>query len=122
MKIQITLTPVFWILFTPKQLNLLSKWASLHYDSVCKQSGELGGFIYGWINVTSQLAYLLTQGDALPACRATWRDCDITLKICEMIQYGIPEDEQVICKEITASIRAAMSASQNLTSTTLELP
>lgn len=45
MKIEITATPTFWLYLSAEQIELISQCATAHYDSTCRASAKLGGFV-----------------------------------------------------------------------------
>jgi|ERR1051325_8241813 hypothetical protein len=84
-KVEIEAYPTFWLHDVPSRtIQLLLKLSSTHYDGVCRQAGQQGGFIYGWNNAI---------GDKFSGTiRATQQQLDISCKICEMC-YGLSEEE-----------------------------
>lgn len=84
MRIEITGSPVFHFQLTIEQVLSIQKCAINHYDTVCRNSGMAGGFVYDWVVQT------LFENSA--TVRATFRELDLTCKILEMANVlGIKE-------------------------------
>lgn len=73
-------TPSAVISLTAAEVDAIRNCAGMHYDGVCKQSAEVGGFLWGWKNV-----FEWAERENEPSSvRATFRECDTVLKILEM--------------------------------------
>lgn len=60
------------------EVKYLMTLAEAHYDSVCKQAAQMGGFLYGWWNRFEAL----DSGERVEVF-LTWRDADMLCKILE---------------------------------------
>lgn len=109
MQISISATPVFYIPLTVEQVRLVSKIGSNHYDSVCANACRVGGFIYGWIN---QLSF---SSGSDPTVKATWRELDTVLKICEM-GLILPPNEKAMLRDLVADFHSIMKQTNEITS------
>lgn len=83
--------PEFWIALDLATAQLLQRLSIGHYDGTCISAGMVGGFIYGWCN-------LLSMPPIEPGLevKATWRQLDICLKICELPSSLILEERDMI--------------------------
>lgn len=61
-------------------LDMLTTMSQHHYDGVCRQASERGGFLYGWNNLRQQAKVLRQQTFDI---NGTFREFDTTCKICE---------------------------------------
>lgn len=114
MKIEMTASPVFRFALNDKQLEVLIKCSSHHYDMVCKDASKVGGFIYGWKN---SMDFHKDLGDGYLPCKASWRDLDCCMKILEGV-HVCDEAEKITASEIRfafiACFRAAREKIHNL--------
>lgn len=78
--------PKFQFRMSLAEAKQLQELSAHHYDFTCRCAGQLGGFLYGWIN---QLTY--EETNELIASR---RELDILMKICE--QPASPEITRLI--------------------------
>lgn len=86
MEAYITVKPVFNLTISKDIALLLSKKSTEHYDLTCINASKPGGFIYGWLNCI--------EHDT--TCKASFRELDLTLKICERSDYYSNEDKKLI--------------------------
>lgn len=98
MKIEINAQPVFRFNLTKAQINLISYVAQSHYDSVCRESAGVGGFVHSWRN-----AIMFEESFKLSASSG---QLDTMLKILEMSPFsgGLYEH---IANDISKSFREA---------------
>lgn len=80
-----------------QELLFLREHAKHHYDGVCKSVGEVGGFLYGFINQwmfasddTSSFHNKRTDLDRIEVIRMSGREIDTLAKICEIIRDPHP--------------------------------
>ena len=74
-----------------RELAFLQELSKHHYDGVCKQSGELGGFLYGfiqaWIGMSPSHDYSefqnRTDSDRTEEFKMKGSELGILAKICE---------------------------------------
>ena len=98
MKIEITATPTFWLYLSAEQIELISQCATAHYDSTCRASAKLGGFVYGWTNAV--------KFNATTPVQASFREIDTVLK-CLEIGYYI-DDLAFQSKQLSMTLRRAL--------------
>lgn len=79
MRIDIIGQPTFRFELTVDQALIIQKCAINHYDMVCKKSGMIGGFVYGWVVQTSFEASF----ESPATVSATFRELDLICKILE---------------------------------------
>ena len=82
MQVQITVRPSFRFDLTAKEAEMLKILAGSHYDSTCRKSADVGGFIYGWNNMMFNLA-----SDEAESVTGTWDELDLACKILEPSNY-----------------------------------
>lgn len=112
MKIEITAKPVFWLYMSLEQVKLISECASVHYDSACRASAKVGGFVYGWMNSKSANPDMPLQ--------AAFRDVDTALK-CLEIGYHFDEHAGP-SKQLSMELRRAMfKANQEISKIRIEM-
>lgn len=106
MKIEIHAVAKFWMDLTPEHVGVLMKAAQWHYDGVCNQAAQVGGFIYGWNNAVTPYPGM----EVTPKCSASFRDLDICLKILEIAGTIMFPDEidQDRVTDLRKSFRAAL--------------
>ena len=97
MKAILTAKPVFNFTLTRAHVDLLTRLSAVHYDSVCKAAGCVGGFLYGWNNQQQQA---LEQQEAAPELSATWRQLDTCMKILEGGQYEMYRADWPVMHEL----------------------
>jgi hypothetical protein len=124
MIIEITMRPVFWLSLFRRDVDILLKLAEHHYDSECRAAGRLGGFLFGWRNVTSQQDdQSATEIEDVSKCNGTRRDLDIVMKICEGARPAVrsrlitQEDMarvDILCSTIMTALETATVACQNM--------
>lgn len=112
MKIQIKAEPKFWLGVKLDTILALKRCAELQYDAACRAAAMKGGFIYGWENIIV---------NDLEMVSATWRELDMSLKICEMGVHATAEERELI-NTYSNSVRAAMTKARELTSFEVTLP
>nr|WP_319566299.1 hypothetical protein [uncultured Rhodoferax sp.] len=101
MKIKINSQPQFMLPLTLETVDLLMEMSRHHYDGVCKSASAVGGFIYGWHNSVT----FMPESHV----RATWRELDTMLKICEISQLlsGHPGERETI-RRLVQDVHKAM--------------
>ena len=112
MKIEIRVTPVFYVTFTEPLLISLISMSAHHYDSTCRSYSFAG---------TGELQRALTalkfdrdNGYEINARGLSFRDLDIISKICEIAILLKPEDLKAV-SDLQMSISKAIGASIELT-------
>jgi len=116
MKIDIIGQPTFRFELTVNQALIIQKCAINHYDMVCKKSGMVGGFVYGWV--------VQTSFESPATASATLRELDLICKILEAGSLlGFKEADELRCAFVFA-MRQAIIASRSWTAgiETKEMP
>ena len=116
MRIDIIGQPTFRFKLTVNQALIIQKCAINHYDMVCKKSGMVGGFVYGWVAQTSF--------ESPATVSATLRELDLICKILEAGSLlGFEEADELRCAFVFA-MRQAIIASRSWTAgiETKEMP
>lgn len=89
MKIEIRHRPYFRLPMPVPVIEALMTMANAHYDGTCRQTGRVGGFIYGWNNHAAfEPDATVVEVDAAP------RELDLCMKICELQRVTPLTDEQ----------------------------
>lgn len=96
--------PIFWIKMDAATVDVLIKLALRHYDSKCKQSARLGGFLWGWRNTVNF--------NAESSCRATWDNLDTSLKICENAEMMLDAAQLRLIAAYRARVLVALDAAR----------
>ena len=120
MRIDIIGQPTFRFKLTVNQALIIQKCAINHYDMVCKKSGMVGGFVYGWAVQTS----FETSFESPATVSATLRELDLICKILEAGSLlGFEEADELRCAFVFA-MRQAIIASRTWTAgiETKEMP
>lgn len=114
MKIEIHAVARFWIALTPDHVAILKRAAEWHYDGTCNKAAQVGGFIFGWMNVTTQFP----GQTEMPKCSASFRELDLCLKILEIAGSIMFPDQIDIERvfEMRKSFRAALRMSNSVMS------
>lgn len=111
MRIDIIGQPTFRFQLTVNQTLIIQKCAINHYDMVCKKSGMIGGFVYGWVVQTAFEASF--ESPAIVS--ATLRELDLVCKILEAGSLlGFEEANELRCAFVFA-MRQAIIASRSWT-------
>lgn len=128
MLFSITSRPQFHFSLTRSQLGVLLKCSEHHYDGRCKESGKIGGFLYGWNNCfqfnSGAGAEVNAAGERVETVHATWEQIDLCLKILEcanmLFRYQLsPHDNSVIPEmrravEMTVAFNRALHRANKL--------
>lgn len=108
MNIVIRGVPRFEISATPELVATLIKLAGHHYDGTCKAAAEVGGFLYGWRNS-------LSPPVPTSFVSGSFRDLDLTLKICEVARYAqLSEVEKSALGEYITAVHYALRRSNEV--------
>lgn len=75
MRIDIIGQPTFRFELTVNQVLSIRTCAINHYDTLCRKSGMVGGFVYGWV--------VQASFENPTTVSATFRELDLTCKILE---------------------------------------
>ncbi len=110
MKATITANPIFYLTLDKEIVSILMRLANNHYDFTCKQAGKYGGLLYGWRNCV--------EHDA--DCQGTFRDLDLTLKICELANPAVTQKNLPMVKRYCNFVRKLLKQSQQLCDIQLE--
>lgn len=113
MKALIVAVPKFYLTLNDSIIILLMRMSKRHYDSTCKRASDMwqGGFIYGWTNCI-ELNY---------RCSATYRQLDLTLKICELASLSCSKKELQLVNEYCAFIRKLLKTSADISKHNIEV-
>lgn len=98
MEIKIVGRPQFYLGLDLAFVELLMRLAERHYDGRCKAAAKPGpdGLLWGWRNLLTPDPF----DDSMPAPKppavsGSFRDLDLTLKICEGAQMpGMASDQE----------------------------
>ncbi len=106
MNIEIQAVARFWIELGQDHVAILKKAAEWHYDGVCNQAAQVGGFIYGWVNVTTPYPGQVE----VAKCCATFGELNLCLKILEGANsMAFPDtSDQALIAEMRKSFFAAL--------------
>ncbi len=113
MNVEIVGRPEFHMtldLLVVEALMLLSKH---HYDGLCRRVGGNGGFLYGWKN---RRDWAEVDGDPTCAVSGSFRDLDLTLKLCEISRSLslVTQDMDIALEEYKAKVRGALHRASEL--------
>lgn len=103
MNITISWTPTFSCEFTLQQLDFLIEISKRHYDGVCRSASGVNGFLVQWRT--------RIEAEIFNSIRATFRELDTVLKICEMANFH-EVDKQVITAMVS-DIHSALTKANN---------
>lgn len=128
MKIEVEVQPVFWLTLTREDVEPLILLSQHHYDGACKAASRPGGFLYGWLNITSAG---VPTGHEPPKCSADRRQLDTVLKCCEMARLAHQSraltTEQYVgvqhfCETVMTALEAATQAVHEWPTVTITEP
>ena len=116
MRIDIIGQPTFRFELTVRQALSIQNCAINHYDTVCKKSGMVGGFVYGWV--------VQTSFENPATVSATLRELDLTCKILEVGSLLELEEAEELRYAFVFALRQAIIASRSWTAgiETKEMP
>jgi hypothetical protein len=112
-QIEISAEPRFYVPLTLEEVEVLKELSSLHYDALCRASGEpvTGGFIHGWWNSLSiQVNYPISDEptEALRPVKASWRELDLCLKIMEFVPPNLAPEKKAVVAKLTKHFNGAL--------------
>jgi len=97
MKVTICARPAYLFKLPPEIVVLIKRMSDAHYDFVCKQASQPGGFIFGWMNVMRYTELELT---------ATSHELDTLFKICENSSFLTNEERSSVFQVVLALHKA----------------
>lgn len=105
---------IFVLPVTLLLIGALEKCASLHYDSTCKATADERGLLWSW-RICCQP---LEKGAApLEPVRASFRDLDTLLKVCEFLghlQHLISHEEMAELHRFKGNVSRALHRANDL--------
>ena len=103
MEAYISVKPVFNLTLSKEIVLLLSRKSKEHYDAACRKVSEQGGFIYGWVNCI----------DFDVTCDASFRELDLTLKICEGFNHlgSDSDNDKILMREYSDLVKRLLEKS-----------
>jgi len=111
----IAFKPKGYIQFSPEEIALLLECSEKHYDSVCKEAGRVGGFLYGlknWMeNVKESTAHDLT-----------FREIDTLAKISEIGHYFQDPAKKELAYKLNAGFSRILRQLNQATPAPVEFP
>lgn len=108
MKMIVRAVPKFCLILTHEQVKAIIKTASTHYSMDCKMAARVGGFLYGWLNITAPVE----GGSASPIeCTGTFREMDLLLKVLEFIDPSLSNQERDWLDDLRDLVNVSMQAS-----------
>lgn len=109
MKMIVRAVPKFCLILTHAQVKAIVKTANMHYSMDCKMAASVGGFIYGWLNMTAPVA---GEESASPIeCTGTFREMDLLLKVLEFLDPSLCSQEKGWLDDLRDLVRLSMQAS-----------
>lgn len=127
MNITIVGSPHFHVGVDQATVKLLLDCSAAHYDGDCKAAGVPGGFLFGWNNllVWADADAAANPGPGADRCRptGTFRQIDLTLKICEVAHYLFMNepDKLKVIHDYKMAICAALERANNIRDWRIEL-
>lgn len=103
-KIAVTFEPVFHLPLTPEDVLLIQHLALHHYDWRCIGAARVGGFIFGWRNMTR-------PPEPSTSVEASRDQIDVTLKVLELRRSGLLHGRDADLKradELSATLLTAV--------------
>jgi len=126
MRIRIVGEPRFYLGTDLATVRALLKLSKSHYDSTCRAAGEVGGFLYGWMNLL-EAQQPSKDPDPEPMTLAhidpsgTFRELDLTLKLTEGARLVLCTDELALIRHYEYDVRAALKRANEITGWEVQL-
>lgn len=113
MQASISVNTVFYLTISKEMVDLLFRKSTDHYDTACRLASRQGGFIYGWINCVNFDT----------SCKASFRELDLTLKICEGFNHlgSDTDNDKKLMIEYSDFVRRLLEKSNDFIKTLPEI-
>lgn len=117
MKATIYAVPKFAIIFTASELYTLTRCSKVHYDGVCKDASNVGGFLFGWANCLTSPDEKYPNDEPTAAIACTSRELATCCKILEMPPSDVAPEARKLAILLAGLFERGQYITKNISTT-----